>query len=104
MKWTDAVELDIPEDELRDKYRHLIRELPLVKSQLDTATKSIITEKEHAKQLQIKMKRKDHTIRTYEQDLDMTKYHNERMIKRIQILQSELNDQVFELAVCLKHM
>lgn len=79
-------------DELSSKYQRLGLEYQKAQAKITVLKKGVLDEQAANKVLQDALKQKDQAVRTFEQDVDSLQFRNAQLSKRVEILQSELDD------------
>ncbi|CAO3563860.1 unnamed protein product [Mortierella alpina] len=75
-------------EELAEKYRKLLQDYSRMKAQHITLKNAIVKEQTENAAMQAAMKEKEQEVRKSLQDLDLLSFHNQRLTKRIENLQS----------------
>lgn len=79
-------------EDLNSKYQRLGLEYQKVRAQVTVLKKAVLDEQAASKVIQEALKQKDQTIRKHEQDIDSLQFRNSQLSKRVEILQSELDE------------
>ena len=75
------------------KYQRLAQEYAKLKAQNQVLKKAVLDVKDETAKLQINLQEKEQVIRRSQQEIDSSSFRNQQMAKRIELLQSELEQK-----------
>ena len=75
------------------KYQRLAQEYAKLKAQNQVLKKAVVDAKDDTKKLQISLQEKEQAIRRSQQEIDSSNFRSQQMVKRIEMLQSDLEQK-----------